>query len=308
MDYFDLHCDTITECYNQSLSLWNNNLQLCVTKGKEINQWVQVYAIWMNDEFSDEAAYDYFNKVYEYFKDELKNHQKEMILVCSNKDRELAFKEKKRVAYLAIEGSRALGDKIERVQEFYDKGVRLMTLTWNGKTGIGDGCMLENPGGLTLFGKQVVGKMNEVGMIVDVSHLAEKGFWDVVSLSERPFVATHSNSKAVCNHPRNLTDKQFKTMIERKCLVGMNYYPLFINGTLEADIEELYYHIDHFIDLGGEDIIAMGSDFDGAKMPKHISGIQDISYLYKLLVSRYGQERADKFFFTNACRFFEDNF
>lgn len=307
MNYFDLHCDTISECSNNKVSLLRNSLQLSVERGTEIKDWVQVYAIWMDDGLNDEAAYDYFNEVYQYFLREM-DEGKEVITFCtSSKDLKQILQTGKRVAYLSIEGSRALGGKLERVKEFYDKGVRMMTLTWNGRTAVADGCMVEQSSGLTSFGREVVKKMNEVGMIVDVSHLAEQGFWDVASMSNKPFVATHSNSKAVCNHPRNLTDEQFKAIIERKGIVGMNFYPLFINGTYEAEIEELLAHIDHFLELGGEDIIAMGSDFDGAKMSNHMEGIQDITYLYKLLIKYYGQEKADKFYFKNALRFFEHN-
>lgn len=307
MKYFDLHCDTISVCSNNKVSLFRNSLQLSIERGAEIADWVQVYAIWMDDELNDEAAYSYFNKVYHDFLTEMKQGEKEIAFCTSSKEAEQNLERKKRVAYLSIEGSRALGGKLERVKEFYDKGVRLMTLTWNGRAAVADGCMLEEPGGLTSFGREVITLMNEVGMIVDVSHLAEQGFWDVASMSQKPFIATHSNSKAICNHPRNLTDEQFKVIVERKGLVGMNFYPLFINGTYEAEIEELLPHIDHFLALGGEDIIAMGSDFDGAKMSTHMEGIQDVTYLYQLLVKRYGQERADKFYFENAWRFFENN-
>lgn len=307
MKYFDLHCDTVSVCSNNKVSLLRNGLQLSVERGIEIEDWVQVYAIWMDDELNDEAAYAYFNEVYDYFLAEMKQGEQEIAFCTSSKEAKQILESKKRVAYLAIEGSRALGGKLNRVKEFYDKGVRLMTLTWNGRAAVADGCMLEQPGGLTTFGKEVINQMNEVGIIVDVSHLAKQGFWDVVSMSQKPFIATHSNSKAICNHPRNLTDDQFKVIVERKGLVGMNFYPLFINGTYEAEIEELLPHIDHFLALGGEEIIAMGSDFDGAKMSTHMEGIQDVAYLYKLLVKRYGQEKADKFYFENAWRFFENN-
>lgn len=307
MNYFDLHCDTITECCNKKVSLFENELQLCMKRGSAIKKWVQVYAVWSNDTLTDESAYAYFNQVYDYFKNEVNTYSEEIAFCTSSQEVKEGLESGKRVALLSIEGSRALGGKLEHVEEFYNKGVRLMTLTWNGRTAVADGCMVEEAGGLMEFGKQVVSKMNQVGMLVDVSHLAEKGFWDVVNISEKPFIATHSNSKSVCNHPRNLTDKQFKTMVERKCLVGMNFYPLFINGTYEADIKELLGHIDHFIALGGEDIIAMGSDFDGAKMPRDMQGIQDIDYLYQLLIGRYGRKRADKFYFENANNFFERN-
>ena len=307
MNYFDLHCDTISECTNLQVSLFKNDLQLSIERGSKIEEWVQVYAIWMDDALDDEAAYTYFNKVYDYFSKEMNQWHEEISFCTSSKEMKKALKDGKRVAYLSIEGSRALGGKLERVTEFYEKGVRIMTLTWNGQTAVADGCMVEGAKGLSDFGREVIKKMNELGMMIDVSHLSEQGFWEVARMSEKPFIATHSNSKVICDHPRNLTDEQFKTIVERNGLVGMNFYPLFINGTYEGEIEEILPHIDHFLELGGEDIIAMGSDFDGAKMSAHVEGIQDMDYLYKLLVAHYGQEKADKFYFKNALRFFERN-
>lgn len=307
MNYFDLHCDTISECFNNKQGLYKNEMQLSLEKGKAIGNWVQTYAIWMSDELSELQAYTYFNQVYGYFLGQLQAMQ-DYVSLCTNTDEiEKALCKGKRVALLSIEGSRPLGHCVERVQEFYDCGVRMMTLTWNERTPVADGCMVENAKGLTCFGKQVVKKMAEVGMLVDVSHLAEVGFWDVVKTIDKPFIATHSNSKTMCDHPRNLTDEQFKVFVERKGLVGMNFYPLFINNTLEADIKEILLHIDHFLSLGGEHVIAMGSDFDGAKMPEHMRGIQDIGHLYQLLVKRYGKRLADKFCFENAYRFMKEN-
>lgn len=307
MNYFDLHCDTISECYNKHQGLLVNSMQLNLEKGKNIKDWVQTYAIWIDDLLSDEGAYCYFEQVYEYFLKQMNELNTQISFCKSYGEMELALTKGKKVALLAIEGSRALGKELERVEAFYNKGVRMMTLTWNGKTHVADGCMLENAGGLTYFGKQVIGKMEELGMLIDVSHLAEKGFWDVVRHTKKPFIATHSNSKAICEHPRNLTDKQFQIFVERRGLVGVNYYPLFTNGTLQGDIEEILPHIDHFLELGGEDVIAMGSDFDGAKMPNNMKGIEDVGYFYQLLVKRYGEARADKFFFKNAQRFMYEN-
>lgn len=307
MNYFDLHCDTISECYNKQEGLEKNTIQLSLQRGNNIKEWVQTYAIWMSDELNDIEAYEYFNKVYDYFLEQMKVLQ-EQICFCRNSiEIGDALSKGKRVALLAIEGSRALGSRVERVQEFYDKGVRMMTLTWNGKTAVADGCMLEEASGLTEFGKCVVKRMEEVGMLIDVSHLAEKGFWDVTKTVSAPFIATHSNSKTICNHPRNLTDQQFKVFVERKGLVGMNFYPLFINNTMTGKIKEILPHIDHFLELGGEDVIALGSDFDGAKMPIDLKDISQVDRLYGLLLNRYGKEQAEKIMYGNSMAFFEKN-
>lgn len=303
MNYFDLHCDTATECFDKGGELYRNSLQLSIEKGLHLEKWVQVYAIWMNDELRGEVAYQRFSKVYEYLLLELKKNE-ELIWLCkTGKEIDEALCKGKRAALLAVEGSAALGGKLERVEDLYKKGIRFMTLTWNGQSEVGDGCMLPSAGGLTEFGKTVVSEMNRLGMIIDVSHLSDKGFFDVAHYSKRPFIATHSNSKAICPHPRNLSDEAFRIIVERKGLVGMNFYPVFINGKTKASIKELLPHISHFLELGGEDVIALGSDFDGASMPVELSGIESIEILYDQLVKEYGVTISDKICFENAFKF-----
>lgn len=307
MNYFDLHCDTISECYRQKMALDTNHLQISLKKGSKLGKWIQVYAIWMDDALQGEEAYRHFMDVYEYFLQQVDYNKEKMTLCLSAKDVQDCMIRKERAAILAVEGSRALGGKLERVEEFYQKGIRLMTLTWNGRSEVGDGCMVTQAGGLTSFGEAVVAKMEALGMIIDVSHLSEKGFFDVVRLTKSPFIATHSNSQKVCPVPRNLTDEQFRLIVQRQGIVGMNFYPLFINGTLKCHIKELLPHIDHFITLGGENHICIGSDFDGARMPKDLRNLSHMTRLYHLLVERYGSQSAEKFMFGNAYTFFKKN-
>lgn len=306
MNYFDLHCDTITECYNTAQNLAQNKLQLNLKDGKALEKWVQTYAIWLDDAKTDEQAYEYFNQVHDYLMGQIENESTLAFATTFDQIKE-GLNQNKRVVLLSIENSLPVGKHLERVQDFYNKGVRMMTLTWNGRNTVGDGCMLEDAGGLTPFGKEVIKEMVRLGMLIDVSHLSEKGFWDVVNTVDVPFIATHSDSKVVCNHLRNLTDDQFKIFIERKAIVGVNFYPLFINNTLTASIDDLLPHIDHFLELGGENVIAVGSDFDGARMPKKMRGIIDIHYFYQLLTQRYGKAIADKITFENAMHFMKNN-
>lgn len=303
MKYFDLHCDTITECYNQKIGLKENELQLSLNKGRAIDQWVQTYAIWIDDVYRGEAAYRRFDEMYHYFLSQLEENKEEVQLCCTAEELQKNIEVGKKAAFLAIEGGAAIGGKIASLEEVYQKGVRMMTLTWNGKNEIADGCMVKNAGGITDFGKTVLKKMNELNMLIDVSHLAEKGFWDVEAVTKKAFIATHSNSKTICNHPRNLTDDQFKVFVERGGIVGLNFYPVFISFSKEVFIEKLLPHIDYFLKLGGEKVIAMGSDFDGADMPENLKGIEDISYLYEVLEKEYGKELTERFCYQNAYDF-----
>lgn len=304
MKYFDLHCDTATACFEKKAELLVNDLHISLEKGRKLQPWVQVYAVWIADKLRGEEAYAYFSNVYDYFKEEIeKNNEK--IALCTNANEMIkALEHGKHVAFLSIEGSAAIGGKLQHLYDAYEKGVRVMTLTWNGKCEVADGCQVEEARGLTPFGEVVVKEMNRLGMVVDVSHLSEKGFWDMVRLTEFPFIATHSNAKSVSDCKRNLTDEQFKEIVKRGGLVGINFFPVFITGKVTAKINDLLKHIDHFITLGGEKVIAMGSDFDGAMMPEEISSIEKVDKLYDALAARYGKKIADQFFFENAYNFF----
>ncbi len=307
MNYLDLHCDTIAVCEERNMSIKDNECQLSLEQGKAINKWIQAYAIWIPDELRGEDAYNYFDRVYKYFLQELENNKSEISLCRNYEEIEEALNQSKRVAILAIEGSAALGGKLDRIKELKDKGVSMMTLTWNGKTEVGDGCMLENAGGLTGFGKAVIKEMNKYNIIIDVSHLSPKGVKDVIQNTTKPFIATHSNSYEVLNHPRNLSDEYFKEIINRGGVVGINFYPMFVNGTDSAFIKELFSHITHFIELGGENNICLGSDFDGASMPEDLQNISDITRLYEDMKCEYGDEITNKIFFNNGRDFYKKN-
>jgi membrane dipeptidase len=140
---------------------------------------------------------------------------------------------------------------------------------------------MQTGGGLTLFGREVVKKMNKLGMIVDVSHIAEKGFWDVLELSEDPVIASHSNSQAVWEHPRNLTDEQIKGIAQKKGVIGLNFVADFL-GEQGSGFDQLLRHIDHICDIVGDEYLGFGSDFDGTE--NLLAGIDDVT-VYPELVS-----------------------
>ena len=144
-------------------------------------------------------------------------------------------------------------------------------------------------------------------IVIDVSHLNTLGFWDLCEIAERPFLATHSNCFEICPHKRKLDDLQIREIIRRKGLIGINFYPIFINGESDASFQEIRRHIRHILSLGGEDVIAVGSDFDGAAMPSRLDGIGKIPGWQENLVKHFGPELADKIVFGNAQRFFKEN-
>ena len=196
-----------------------------------------VVAIWIPDEKRGEAAFTYYQAVRDCFYGECAENAEKILPCKTAADIETAFCAHKVAAVLAVEGGAVLGGDLEKLDELYRDGVRLMTLTWNDTNEIGNGCFAKNKGGLTDFGKQVVQKMQNMHMLVDVSHLNERGFYDVAEYTEKPFLASHSDADIV-NNPyakaRNLTDEQIKILTERNGLIGINLCADFLANDVQS--------------------------------------------------------------------------
>ena len=165
---------------------------------------------------------------------------------------------------LAIEGGEILEGKMERLAEFDDDiRLRLIALTWNNENEIGYPAAMGPEKGLKPFGLQLLGEMDLRGILADVSHLNERGFWDIVEHMELPPVASHSNCRALCDVFRNLTDDQIRAVIEKKGFIGINFYNAFLVKDRPATLEDVFVHIDYIAQMGGIDVIGFGSDFDG---------------------------------------------
>lgn len=193
---------------------------------------------------------------------------------------------------LTVEEGGILNGKRERLEELYRKGVRLMTLTWNYENCLGSPNS-RSPSvmkrGLTKFGLETVEQMNKLGILIDVSHLSDGGFWDCIRTSRSPVVASHSNARALCSHPRNLSDEMLHALGEKGGVAGVNFYSAFLRndrGKERAGIEEIVCHFRHIADKAGEDALALGTDFDGfsaGALPQGISGVQDMWKLWEAM-------------------------
>jgi membrane dipeptidase len=205
---------------------------------------------------------------------------------------------------LAIEEGGAIDGSLEALRCLYELGLRAMTLVWSNRNDIADGVNEEcSGGGLTVFGRQVVAEMNRLGMLVDVSHMAPAGFWDVLEVSSKPIIATHSNAKALCPHPRNLTDEQIKALNENDGLIGITFAGQFLEEDYnEACIESVYRHIDHMLNImGNDEHLGFGSDFDGISHPPYnIQGVQDYAPLVEYLATKYSDDTIAKLTHRNV--------
>ena len=165
---------------------------------------------------------------------------------------------------LALEGCDALEGRPEPLEVLYALGVRCLSLTWNLRNELADGVGDETSGGgLTRLGRQVVREAARLGMVLDVSHLSTRGFWDAMGMDDGVWVATHSNCRALMDHPRNLTDDQIKAIASRGGVVGINFYPPFLTVAPQATIDDVVRHILHVVELVGPEHVGLGSDFDG---------------------------------------------
>ncbi|GHU36911.1 peptidase [Clostridia bacterium] len=288
MNYTDLHCDTASKMYEKKQALSKNSLHIDMEKASVYERYSQVFAIWSDNDKSDDDNYDDFFRI-------LKNLEIEFIFnemkLCRNRD-EYKNAPKHR-AILGAEGGKLLGSDILRLDKLYESGVRILTLVWGGICAIGGA--FDNGEGLTGFGREVVKRAEELGIIIDLSHSNTKIIDEVLSLTKKPLIASHSNSRSVFDHPRNLTDDHFKAIRDRGGVVGISPCRTHVSET--PDIAAVLRHIEHYLELGGEHTITFGCDFDGCTLPDGFQNIEDILKL--------GQ--SEDIMYRNADAFFEKN-
>ncbi len=278
MNYFDLHCDTAYECYKAGENFFKNSLAVSGEMGKIFDNWHQVFAIWIKEDL--DKPFEIYNEILKDFKKKLKKSPQSLI------------------PYFAVEGGAVLEHDIGRLHTLKQDGIRLLTLTWNGENDIAGGVNSEKS--LTGFGKKVIIEMNKLNIACDVSHLNTKSFYKVVENAEK-IIATHSNCYKICPNKRNLKEAQIKLIYERKGVIGLCFYPEFLGGDVN---EKIYENIFYLCDKGYEDILAIGSDFDGGKMSEKLDNVSKIPQLYSFLQAKgLKNDLLYKIFYGNAHNF-----
>ena len=317
MNLFDLHCDTAGECFNQKIPLFDGELHYNIRKGETLDKECRFFAIWIPDELRGKDAQDYFEKVFLNFKNEISLNESRVKLCQGFSDIKEAHKDKKTAAILTCEGASpfAYEGGIERANEL---GVKLITLTWNGENEIGYGCQSGCDSGLKPLGKWLLKDMERLNIVADVSHLNTAGFYDAIS-SGAKVIASHSNSKSVLEKTRkdgedkffscrrNLDDEQIKLLIERGGLIGINFCKSFLGDDGDDGMEAVYRHMAQILELGGENVLAIGSDFDGCEINPTLSGVDKIPQLKDFLLKKgFEEDLAEKIFYKNAYNFFKN--
>lgn len=263
----DGHCDTILELYKKKRSFWEPNakghLNWQLASAGKIN--AQFMAFYIEPEYKPVGSLSRVLELLDFFhsiqaEGTRLGHNLEVI---KSKEQVRQLRPEDFKVLLAVEGGEVLEGRISNLRILHLLGFRSLTLTWNQRNQLADGVgERESKGGLTTFGKEVVREMNRLGMLIDVSHLNEAGFWDVLDHSDKPIAASHSCCRALWDHPRNLWDSQLKALKSNGGVMGINFYPGFLGGG-KATIDRVVQHLEHAAVVAGPDHIGLGSDFDG---------------------------------------------
>ncbi|WP_164931429.1 dipeptidase [Longirhabdus pacifica] len=303
----DAHCDTLLKMYYNKDLTFDADKHLDVTyKGlSEVNTLMQCFAIYLSEEdphTSFESVLQYVTNFYERI---IKSNHN-MHWVKSKQDLMHALQHQKIGAMLTMEGTDVLHGDLNKAVLLYLLGIRCVSLTWNFGNWAADGVKEPRQAGLTLKGKRFIQKCNELGIILDVSHLSERSFWELTETTSKPYIASHSNVFDICNHPRNLKREQLKCIIEQKGMIGLNFVPYFISSHPdEANISTLLKHIDYICAMKGKEHIGFGSDFDGiAQWTLDLEDSGKYNNLVNNLCKYYSEEEVHQFLWKNWFDFF----
>ncbi len=303
IDLFDGHCDALSRCLDTGEGLRENGGQVDLRRGGVFRRWGQFFAIFRDQgEWAGTSLWEQTRAQYALLCHEAEQNASYISLCRNWEEAERAWAAGKCAAFLSVEGAELLECSLERLEEAGRMGVRSVNLTWNYGNLLSGSSAQEPARGLSQLGREFVRRMGRLGMLVDVSHLSDAGFWDVAAEVKGPFWASHSNSRAVFFHPRNLTDVQFTAIMDHHGGVGLNFFPDFLGG--RGDEEALLAHLEHFLSLGGEKTVCLGADWDGiSRTPEGFSGLQDMPKFYESLLRRgYGEELVRDLFFRNLAR------
>ncbi len=334
----DMHCDTLLgligkQRKGEEVSILSNDLHIDLQKMEQGNYLLQNFAMFGHLERLKGVMpiSEYGFRLADLFLTEMRKYPDKIGIVKSYQDIEDNMKAGRMSAMLTMEEGAICEGKLEYLRIFYELGVRMFTFTWNFANELAwpniviPGALapsgLAAPGtfvpetehGLTEKGFEFLAEMERLGMILDVSHLGDKGIYDVIEHATRPFVASHSNARAVCGHARNLTDEMIRGLAEKGGVMGMNYCPAFLRDRelwspdMSVSLDDVVRHIRYIINVGGIDCIGLGSDYDGTNISFEMNGAQDMGMLeHKLRQEKFTEDEIDKIFYKNVLRVYKE--
>lgn len=270
--FADMHCDTITTLYDRvqkgsGETLRSNSIHIDFEKLQKAGYLLQNFAVFLDKEIWKTDLYREAVRRVDFFNKQL-SESKDLIRQVTSFDEILKNEKEDRIsALLTLEGGEILEGNADNLTAFHEKGVRMITLTWNYDNELGH-CHFDTKGkGLTKLGFEVVERMEEMHMIPDVSHGSDALFFDVCKVAKKPFVASHSNARSVYNRTRNMSDEMIRELAEHGGVMGMNFFAGFASAKAKEDgicyLEDILVHMKHVVNVGGIECLGLGSDFDG---------------------------------------------
>lgn len=312
MNIIDMHCDTLLEMHTKGRGLRELDGHINLDKLRCGGSMLQCFAVYTPTHGEAESCritsgpWEYFNAAADIFEREMEANREYIRPVRSMAEIRANAGAGIISAMLTLEDGVCIDGRHERVQRLYDRGVRMIALTWNYENSIGYPNSFDPEAhamGLKPFGAETVEQMKRLGMIVDVSHLSEGGFRDVADILKGPFVASHSCARALCDHSRNLTDEQLRTLGDCGGVCGVNFLSRFlVRDAAYTRIDDILRHMEHIADKAGTEAVALGSDFDGIDCGLELGDFAGMTRLTEKIAARFGSDRADKICHGNALR------
>lgn len=277
MRYFDLHCDTATCLYDGGEDFGNTDRCVNASDAAAFEKYYQVFAFWFDDE-TKIRGFDYLKNALEYF-----NGIKDKISA---------------VPVFSVEGGHAIEGNLDNIYFLKENEFKLFGLSWNGENELASGNASNPKKGLTPLGKEAVKLLEKLEIVPDISHLSDAGVYDVFDIAQGKIVATHSCCRSVFDSMRNITDEMITEIINRKGLIGLNLYPAALSDSPKA--EDLLFHAEKILSLGGEDVLAFGCDWDGTSLPRGVTGLRSLENIFGMFSDKFSERTAEKIFFDNA--------
>ncbi len=304
MKVIDLHCDTLSAIYNRRQRLLRNTGHFDLERAVKSGVKIQFLALFVGPHESS-IALDKVKKQIELYQHEIESNKNLLYALRSIEDLYSESENDTIGGILHLEGAEALGKDFGVMHSLYESGLRSIGLTWNNGNllaqGIGEG---PEAAGLTAWGREVVREMERMGIILDGAHISVKGFFDLLEVYNKPLAVTHANSRALCPHPRNLTDQQLLALGENGGIVGVTQVSDFVKDNKPA-IDDLIDHIAYIADLIGVQHVALGSDFDGAD-DVVMSGVEEYAAWPELLKRKgFNAAEVKMILYENALRVIE---
>ncbi len=324
MKLIDLHADTITALYYDPHAyspeqefilnapvgnLAKNELHIDLERLKEADSLAQFFVLWLNLKACDKYQVEpwaHFIKLYNLLIQQIELNSDHIELVRDYASLERVSQQGKLAAFACVEEGGFIRD-LGQLEQAYQLGVRYITLVWNYESHIAVPSCIDQTRGLKSFGYQMVERMQQLGMLVDVSHLADQGVRDVLRIAKLPIIASHSNARILCEHTRNLSDELIRGIADNGGVIGVNCVPYFLdNEDKTIRLAKMVAHIKHIHQIAGEDVLAIGNDFDGFSSRSSDDEIKSIADLPKLVAAlqnnEFSERVIEKIFHGNVLR------